>query len=291
MRSDQEHLARFIHDAFIAACRAELGALKPGNVHIHAGGHGMEIAHFEAAAEAAAPFVSDMSLAVGERIERAVAASFAVAKCNTNLGILLLCVPLAAAAGATDTTCDLRDRLRKILANLDRTDAEHVFRAIKLANPAGLGSADAGDVNGPATITLREAMAIAAERDRIARAFTTDYSDIFDFALPTLWAAQKSQLPADVCVTSLHLALLARYTDSHIARKHGLVSAEAVRDEARKYERLLASKGYTDAFDELLLFDASLKMRGLNPGTTADFVVATLFASALISQLATATHA
>ena len=28
-----------IRAAFLAACRAELGALKPGNVHIHGGGH------------------------------------------------------------------------------------------------------------------------------------------------------------------------------------------------------------------------------------------------------------
>jgi triphosphoribosyl-dephospho-CoA synthase len=32
---------------------------------------------------------------------------------------------------------------------------------------------------------------------------------------------------------------------------------------------------------ELLAFDASLKARGLNPGTSADLTVATLFAAAL----------
>ena len=42
-------------ELFLAACRAELDALKPGNVHVHAGGHGMEVAQFEAAPPAAAP--------------------------------------------------------------------------------------------------------------------------------------------------------------------------------------------------------------------------------------------
>ena len=45
-------------DAFLAACRAELAALKPGNVHVHAGGHDMEAAQFEASAEAAAPWIA-----------------------------------------------------------------------------------------------------------------------------------------------------------------------------------------------------------------------------------------
>ncbi len=85
--------------SFLAACRAELDALKPGNVHVHAGGHGMEVAHFEASAAAAAPFRSAIAaMKVGTRILRAVEASFAAAGCNTNLGILLLCAPLAAAA-------------------------------------------------------------------------------------------------------------------------------------------------------------------------------------------------
>jgi triphosphoribosyl-dephospho-CoA synthase len=34
----------------------------------------------------------------------------------------------------------------------------------------------------------------------------------------------------------------------------------------------------------LVEFDAELKARGLNPGTTADFVVATLFAEGLMGR-------
>ena len=42
-----------ISAAFLAACRAELDALKPGNVHRHSAGHGMQVAHFERAENAA----------------------------------------------------------------------------------------------------------------------------------------------------------------------------------------------------------------------------------------------
>ena len=54
------------------ACLRELRALKPGNVHIHAPGHGMTAADFETSAEAVAYVFTLPHLAVGERILRAV---------------------------------------------------------------------------------------------------------------------------------------------------------------------------------------------------------------------------
>ncbi len=53
----------------------------------------MELEQFEASAVAAAPFLAAAGEKVGDRILRAVEASFAAAGCNTNLGILLLCAP------------------------------------------------------------------------------------------------------------------------------------------------------------------------------------------------------
>ena len=41
--------------AFIAACRDEIEAPKPGNVHVFADGHGMTVEDFLRSAEAAAP--------------------------------------------------------------------------------------------------------------------------------------------------------------------------------------------------------------------------------------------
>ena len=38
---------------FLAACRAELASLKPGNVHTFSDGHRMDVAMFEASAVAA----------------------------------------------------------------------------------------------------------------------------------------------------------------------------------------------------------------------------------------------
>lgn len=276
-----------IEGAFLAACHAELSALKPGNVHIHSAGHGMEILHFERAAAAAAPFVADAARGVGARILGAVGASVAATGLNTNLGIVLLAAPLAAAADARNAPGDLRTRLAGVLDSLDRSDADQAFQAIVIANPAGLGRLESGDVAGPPTMTLKEAMALAADRDRIARAYVTGFDDIFLKALPELQAARGAAENESMAITALHMSLLASFPDSHIARKHGIEAARAVQRAAGALEPFWHPAPKRQTWQPLLDLDASLKTRGLNPGTTADFVVATLFAEMLIRQSAT----
>jgi len=262
--------------AFLAACRAELLALKPGNVHVFAGGHGMEAAHFEQAAAAAATVIAAPERTLGQRILAAVEASLAVAGCNTNLGILLLCAPLAAAAlrpGAEP----LRARLRTALDELTPDDAQDVFAAIAAANPGGLGRDAEADVRSPARIGLLEAMALAADRDLIARQYVTGFADVFEIAMP--------RLAADPCaprgVEDAYLALLATFPDSHIARKFGHAVAQGVRDEAADVRAAVSGLAAEERHARLAAFDQSLKGRGLNPGTSADLTVASILAAQL----------
>jgi len=269
---------------FLAACRAELTALKPGNVHIHADGHDMQMAQFEASAAAAAPWIAARDLNVGTRILRAVEASFAAAGCNTNLGILLLCAPLAAAAESSLAGC-LRARLRAVLASLDADDTTSVYAAIRRANPGGLGDAPEQDVAMPPSVGLLDAMALAADRDRIAHAYVDAFTDIFDFGLPMLEQARAAAEDDNLAVTTLHMAFLAQFPDSHIARKHGIDVAETIRTEASEHAPLWQPVARRNSMKELLDFDAGLKSRRINPGTTADFVVATLFTASLCDAL------
>jgi triphosphoribosyl-dephospho-CoA synthase len=268
-----------IEAAFLAACYAELDALKPGNVHRFSSGHGMDVTHFENAAAAAARFVADPELKVGTRILRATEASFAATGVNTNLGIVLLTAPLAKAAAEIDAATGLRRRLAVILSLLDVTDAEQAFAAILIANPAGLGSAPQGDVHDAPGMTLIQAMHLAADRDRIANAYVTAYGDIFDFALPVFHDARAVCGTFSLAVTTLHMALMAEFPDSHIGRKFGLETARKVQAEAQALSQSWQPSASSKSLPRLEEFDAALKRRGLNPGTTADFVVATLFAA------------
>ncbi len=270
-----------VAQAFVAACRAELASLKPGNVHAFSPGHRMDTAMFEASALAAAPEIARPHATVGSRIEAAITASVKAAGCNTNLGIVLLCAPLACAFERRHGP--LRVDLADVLAELTIDDARAAYRAIGAANPAGLGTVGTADVARQPSITLREAMNFARSHDRIANAYVTDFADIFEFSLPALHAARQSADTPELAVTTLHMCLLAHFPDTHIARKFGIKTAQDVQTAAHQLATLYLPAVNEDGFSKLLEFDADLKKRGLNPGTTADFVVATLFSEALLT--------
>ena len=268
--------AESIGAAFKWACLAELDAPKPGNVHVFAAGHRMTADAFVASAEAAAGPLSAAGVRVGERIQGAVDATLAAVGVNTNLGIILLCAPLAAAADAASP--DLRPVIVKVLQNLDTKDADLAFRSIMRAAPAGLGRSARYDVSEPATVSLLQAMTEAAERDRIARQYATNFGDVFDLGLPLLEAATRRYTDTKWATLAAYLGFLSAFPDSHILRKLGAAIAEATRREAQTYQTALqAAEHPAKLLPDLLAWDAALKANGVNPGTSADLTVATLF--------------
>jgi triphosphoribosyl-dephospho-CoA synthase len=271
----------FVAAAYIEACLAELDALKPGNVHRFASGHGMILEDFVRSAEASSAPIAARGARVGVRIRNAVAATLSAVGQNTNLGIVLLCAPLAAAVEMADI--GLRPALAAVLDSLDQADAADVFSAIAAANPGGLGRAR-HDVHAPATVTLREAMADASDRDRIARQYVTVYDDIFSLGLPSLTTARERQIDPRWATAAVYLAFLAAAPDTHILRKFGAATAEAIRLEAAKWRDAFGARDPEGMTEELLKWDATLKSDGINPGTSADLTVATLFASSLCSN-------
>ena len=124
-----------VGEAYHAACLAELAALKPGNVHRFAAGHGMGLADFETSAAVSAAVISRPELSVGQKILEATRRTKQAVGCNTNLGILLLAAALAQAA-QHGSGRDLRRRLAVVLARLNVEDAKHAFAAIRLARLA-----------------------------------------------------------------------------------------------------------------------------------------------------------
>jgi triphosphoribosyl-dephospho-CoA synthase len=276
-----------IGEAFESACLAELAALKPGNVHAFADGHQLTRDQFVRSADAATAPLAARGARVGRRILDAVAATHLAVGTNTNLGIILLCAPLAAAA-ETDRA-DLRSALAAVLDELDTADADLAFRAIVRASPAGLGRVPENDVNAPARVTLRDAMADAAHRDRVARQYVTAYADIFEHGLSRRAAAAARGWAEEWAISAVYLGFLADVPDSHIVRKYGIEAAENVRQTAGEFHaRLQSAWDPSRLTDDLLAWDAALKADGINPGTSADLTVATVFAHRLATiRLAT----
>jgi triphosphoribosyl-dephospho-CoA synthase len=275
-----------LQQAYIDACRLELRALKPGNVHVASEGHGMTVAQFEASALASGAPLAAPGKPVGERIRDAVAATYAAVGCNTNLGIVLLAAPLMAAAERAGAG-GLRSTLAATLAGLTIADATAAYDAIRLARPAGLGRADAQDVWAAPTIDLRRAMALAADRDRIARQYADGYDDVFDIGVRRLRGAHRAGETAEWAATCAYMDFLATFADSHIVRKLGADIAETVRGEAAALATRLGEAPRDERMiADLVAFDANLKSRGLNPGSSADLTVASLLALACEDMLA-----
>ena len=272
--------AERIEAAFRWACLTELDAPKPGNVHAFADGHRMTVDEFVRSADAAAAPLSAQGARVGLRIHRAVMATFAAVGTNTNLGIILLCAPLAAAAERDAT--NLRNALHQVLQDLNVDDADLAFRSIVRAAPAGLGHSAQHDVFNPATVSLLQAMSEAANRDMVARQYATDFADIFDHGLPLFESVSRRRGEAKWATLATFLGFLSAFPDSHIARKFGAETARCVQGTALNFARMLQAAEQADQIlPALLTWDSALKAKAVNPGTSADLTVATLFAHRL----------
>lgn len=248
---------------------------------------------FVASAEAAAGALFEPGLRVGARIEAAVAATWAVAGCNTNLGILLLCAPIALAVEQhphAGTPAALRTAVESVLATLDIDDARAAYRAIAQAHPGGLGTAPAEDVRDTPSVDLRAAMALAADRDLIARQYRDGFADLFALAFQEpVQPAGCGEAPTDASaspdtatvafVQRLYLACLSAFPDSHIVRKHGERVAQTVMTAAQAWQERAGAGVALDADPGFAAWDLSLKAAGVNPGTSADFTVAALLLS------------
>lgn len=266
------------------ACLDELQALKPGNVHIFADGHRMVLADFVKSAEASAKEIAQENLTVGARIFNAVSATQNAVGMNTNLGIILLCAPLIQAAYLRNADAHdvnqipFQQYLQNVLNNSTVDDAARTAQAIVLANPAGLSQANAHDVHATPTVTLLEMMIYAKNTDRIAWQYANGYEDVIDQGVASYQEAMQLWDNHAWASTWVYLNYLSAFEDTHIGRKLGVEVAQSVRQEALDVKLKVLQAGHPKLEKKRLFdWDAALKQRGINPGTSADLTVATLF--------------
>ena len=258
------------------ACIWEVTARKLGNVNRLTDFADVHYVDFLLSAAAIAPVLASANQQkVGLTILEAVRATQRVTRTNTNLGVILLLAPLAAVPAGED----LRLGVSRVLHQLDVEDARLAYEAIRLARPGGLGRVDDQDVATAPSVDLRSAMALAADRDSIARQYANDFKEVFEWGLPILNQGLKSG-SLETAVIGCHLSWMAAYPDSLIARKVGLEEAESVQERAVRIIQVGWPRGAESKrrFAEL---DAWLREDGhqRNPGTSADLTAACLFAA------------
>lgn len=277
-------------------CLMEATARKPGNVHPAAGFVDLNYGDFvQAAGAIGAPLAETRRVGLGRAVYNAIEATRQESGSNVNLGIALLIAPLAAVDMKTPLPAGISDVLRHTTIE----DADHVYAAIRLARPGGLGQVQSQDVRDRPTINLRDAMVLAADRDQIAEQYTTDFAFVLGLGRRWLldawdWCQDLGSVipqmdnvlhlpgivPWEAAIIRFQLKLLADAPDSLVARKCGASVASELQQRAAELERhdwpaRLTSWPALREFDQWLRADGHRR----NPGTTADLIAATLFAA------------
>jgi triphosphoribosyl-dephospho-CoA synthase len=257
------------------ACIWEATARKPGNVHRYRDFADATYADFLLSAAALAPVLTTAcQRRVGVTILESVRATRRVVASNTNLGVVLLLAPLAAVPEGED----LRAAVPWLLDALDVEDSRLVYDAIRLAEPGGLGRAPEQDVRAEPTLPLRQIMALAADRDLIARQYANGFREVFAQGTSSVRLGLEYTGSLEGAIIFTHLSLLRDNPDTLVARKRG--PAEAAEASRRAGSVLAAEWPHTQAGRSALAdFDAWLRAAGnsRNPGATADLIAAALF--------------
>jgi triphosphoribosyl-dephospho-CoA synthase len=269
----------------LLACLWEVTARKPGNVHRFRDFHDTTYLDFAVSAVAIAPhLVTARECGVGLTIARCVTSVRSLVGKNTNLGIVLLLTVLARGYGN-------RSDVEDVLAALTVEDAVWAYDGIRQANPGGLGDAPAQDVRAAPSVTLRQAMALAADRDLIARQYANGFREVFDVGAPAVLTGIEKTGCVEGGILFAHLSLMSRFPDSLITRKCGPgVAGESASRAARVLE--LGWPHTPEGRREILSLDEWLRADGnrRNPGTTADMITASLFVTLFNRQLAPNQH-
>ncbi len=266
-------------DAQLALLLEVASTPKPGNVDRERDHEDLRFDHFLAGAVGARPGIetlADPSVGVGEAFERAVEGMSQQEGGNTQFGALLTLAPLVRAAATPDHTLDA-DGTTAVVEDTTVSDAAGFYRAFDHVAvavrdpPEGLEPLDVrrGGEAVPAlrerAITLADVMERSAERDGVAREWTTGHERVFDAAD----RIRDRSGPVTDRAAAVYLELLAEEPDTFVADTHGPETAASVTRRARAVDETDPAAVRTFA-DELVA-------EGINPGTTADLIAGALF--------------
>ncbi len=271
------------------ACQWEATAPKPGNVYRGADFADMTYVDLLTSAAVIGPIIdrSDQ-LGLGPTLLAGVQATQQVVGVNTNLGTLLLLVPLALAHSTSASP-------QVVIEQATEQDTRQVYEAIRLASPGGLGEVANGDVRSKPHLSLLESMQLAADRDLVARQYTNDFAEVrgaADSIAEQLFAGRS----LSEAIVQTYVGLLAKHGDSLVERKLGQETSRELASRAREVlskqtvlsKPDLANSEQGEDFQRSLAdFDFWLRSEGhrRNPGTTADLIAGALFALLLENGL------
>jgi triphosphoribosyl-dephospho-CoA synthase len=277
-----------MYDAdFIAGC-AELAMLlevsatpKPGNVDRTHDFEDVTYDHFLASAVGVFPVFKKAASAthhIGALIRDAVQAS-TTWQCagNCHFGAILLLIPLCAAARKSSTISTLKANLVNVVTHTTSEDAIRFYESFQLVH-VRVEEGHCLDVNDPASLetiqqqdlTLWDVMKLSSPNDTIAKEWTEGFPRTFHGA-DLLMRYVASGMSINDAIPHLFLQLLSEFPDTLVAKKF---DAHVAIEVSKKATDVIKRGGTND-------FDKELIARHINPGTTADIVVGSLFVALL----------
>ena len=276
------------------------GHPKPGNVHRTQDFEDMVFEDFllsgiaigntmKKAAERGLKYGNDapQEIKLGELIKEAVIETNKWVQNNTNLGIIMLLIPLAAAAGCVKDFKDLRVKSREIMSSTTPQDAVNLYEAINIADAGGMGEREDLDVGSEQAkqelldkgINMFQVLYISASWDSLAFELTQNYPVSFDAGYPTYKSLRKPQ-GINKATVQTFLTILSGNPDTLISRKFNNSVSEMVTADAK----IILDRGgilTPEGRSLLIKFDQDLINHKYNPGTTADLTASSLMIALL----------
>ena len=262
--------------AYLFSCKKDIELIKPGNVNLLSPHKDTKAQDYLDSATLSSKELFNQNHSLGKRILESVKVTRSQVNVNTNLGIILLCAPVIQSY-IDFNALDLRDCIKKTLSATSVKDTHDLCAAINISSPGGLGDSDMYDTVSYPNISIKQIMDYSKEYDRISYQYSHNFTDIFDFIIPKLEFLNQRYESLDISLSLLFIEILAKIPDSHISRKFGDKIAKKTSNNAYDLLKILNREYDPDYLAKALNnLDYEYKKKGINPGTTADLLVASL---------------
>ena len=279
---DPSHIARCAQLAMILEVSA---TPKPGNIDRDHNYADTRFEHFLASAVGVYPILEKAAISkagLGKLIyDSVVESSKWQSGGNTHFGAFILLIPLIMAGGRCENKKCLEEKVSRIVRETTVDDAVEFYRAFARAGVTvkpvfdfDLTDADSIDLIKSKGLTLFDLMDISASYDMIAEEWVNGFEKTFECSVLIQDKIRKYDLNDAVVLTFMEL--LSRNKDTFIRTKFDIKKAEEVSMRAK----IILQKGdIVRIRNSICQFDEELLKERVNPGSTADIIIAGLFVS------------
>ncbi|MCX9085029.1 MAG: triphosphoribosyl-dephospho-CoA synthase [Candidatus Methanoperedens sp.] len=279
---DPSHIARCAQLAMILEVSA---TPKPGNIDRDHNYSDTRFEHFLASAIGVYPVLERAALSkegVGKLIFDAVAESGKWQRGgNTHFGAFILLIPLVMAARRCGNKKCLKEEVEKIVRETTVNDAVEFYSAfaragVKVKPVTDLDLKDTDSIGRikEKGLTLFDMMEISASYDIIAEEWINGFEKTFECSALIQEKIKKDSINDTVVLTFMEL--LSKNKDTFISTKFDTIKAEEV---SMRAGRILQKDDMEMIRKDICQFDEELLNEGVNPGSTADIIIAGLFIS------------